>query len=188
MRFSAHKLCLSTIFAAMLAGSVHVPADAQTRNPRAAASAPAKTAFDPNRIVTKVSQADLVAIVREGGHTVVSEKEFGDVSVLARTPNGVLFLLIGRVCDLPDYGPGCLGLEYQVRYDADSRVTLDNINTANQSYSATKVYQGPNEEVKDTVYVTHYVILDGGQRMENLATILINVLDIAPKASQVIWP
>ena len=188
MRFSAHKLCLSTIFAAMLAGSVHVPADAQTRNPRAAASAPAKAAFDPNRIVTKVSQADLVAIVRQGGHTVVSEKEFGDVSVLARTSDGVLFLLIGRVCDLPDYGPGCLGLEYQVRYDADSRVTLDNINTANLTWGLTKVYLAQNEEEKDTVFVTSYTVLDGGQKLENLVMILLNVLDIAPQASKVIWP
>lgn len=186
MRFSIRPAILSTIAAAGLASTLSAPADAQVRAPRQAATASAP--FDANRIVTKVNQADLVAIVRQNGDTVVSEKEHGDVSVWARTEDGLNYILIGRVCDLPDYGPGCLGLEFQVRYDADANVTFDNINIANQQFNAAKIYRGPNDAGGDTVFVTHYTILDGGQKMGNLKEILINILAIAPQVSKIIWP
>lgn len=146
------------------------------------------TAYDADRIVTKVFQEDLAAIVRNNGDAIVSEGKLGDVSVHAVTPEGLNYILIGTVCDLPDYGPGCLGVDFQVRYDADYRVTLENINLANLTFSASKTSRGYNENGGDTVFITHYTILDGGQKMGNLSTILINVLDIAPQVADIIWP
>lgn len=161
-----------------------VPASAQV----GASASPRQPAFDADRIVTKVQQADLVELVRNSGDTIVSQREQGDVSVLAQTPSGLYYVLVGAACDRPDYGEGCLGIDFQVRYTADEQVTMENINLANLTYSAAKVSLGVNEGNESTVFITHYVILDGGQKMGNLATILINVLDFGPKASSVIWP
>ncbi|WP_435417341.1 hypothetical protein WAB17_10725 [Parerythrobacter aurantius] len=144
--------------------------------------------YSENRVMTRAFQQDLSAIVRANGDTLESEGELGDVSVIARTSDGLVYVIIGTVCDLPDYGPGCLGVDFQVRYDGDDRITADNINTANLSYSAAKVSRGLNESGTDTLFVTHYTMLDGGQNMGNLKVILINLLDIAPKVSAIIWP
>jgi hypothetical protein len=171
-----------SVLAALPAVPLAAQVGASTGPARAAA------AYDAERIVTQINQQDLSAIVLNNGDTVVSEGQMGDVSVHAVTPDGLNYILIGTVCDLPDYGPGCLGVDYQVRYDADYRVTLENINLANLTFSAGKVSRGYNEDGGDTVFITHYTILDGGQKMGNLATILINVLDIAPQVADIIWP
>lgn len=146
------------------------------------------SADDSSRLINRINQAELVELVNNSGHTIVSQQEQGDVSILAQDENGLYYILIGTVCDLPDYGPGCLGLEYQVRYDADSRVTWENINAVNDSYRMTKVIYGQNEEGVDTVFITYYAIVDEGQTMANLETVLVNVLEIAPQAAEIIFP
>ena len=170
--------CLSSGVAA--GPSANKPA----RKPQAVPVVP----FDPNRLVTKIDQGDLAALVRENGDSIVSEMEQGEVSINAVTTGGLHYILVGTACNLPDYGTGCLGIEYQVRYDADANVSIDNINVANQNFRAAKTYRGPNDVGVDTVFVSHYAILDGGQKMGNLKAILENVLAIAPQVSNIIWP
>ncbi len=157
------------------------PALAQT------AASPTAGATDPNRLLRQVTQADLVALVRSRGDTIVNERKQGGVSVLAKTQDGLLYVLKGSVCGT-EYATGCLGLSFEVRYDSDSRVTLAKLNDANWQYAATKVVLGENESGKPTVFVIHYTILDNGQRFSNLKIILTNVLDVAPKVSEIIWP
>lgn len=143
---------------------------------------------DSSRVITRINQAELVELVNNSGHTIISQQQQGDVSLVAENENGLFYNLIGQVCDLPDYGPGCLGLEYQVRYDADSRVTWENINAVNDSYRMTKVIYGQNEDGVDTVFITYYAIVDEGQTMANLETVLVNILEIAPQAVNIIFP
>jgi hypothetical protein len=170
------------VAAAVLALPVAVSAQTGAR------AAPSPPVFDGDRVLTRVHQEDLVALVRNNGDTLLGERGQGAVSVWAKTADGLNYVVIGTVCDQPDYGPGCLGVDFQVRYDADSRATTDNINRANITYNFAKVSRGFNEEDADTVFVTHYTILDGGQKMENLATILLNLIDVAPKASEIVFP
>jgi hypothetical protein len=173
MKIRAHWL---TIGIAAMALSMMTPAAAQSVHQS-----------DNRRIVETVVQADLVAIVTRLGHTLVSEKEFGDVSVLAKDSKGLLYILKGAVCE-HEGRVGCLGLDVQVRYDADNRVTLEKVNLANQSYLASKIYTGPNEKGVQTVFVTNYMILDGGQRMTNIDTVVENMVDLGPLVSDIIWP
>lgn len=144
--------------------------------------------FDAERIVNRINQPDLGVLVRNNGDTVVSEGQQGAVSILAQTPEGLYYNIIGTACDLPDYGKGCLGVTFQVRYDADETVTPENINLANLTYLAVKVMRGANQDGEDTLFVIHYAILDGGQKMGNLDTILDNVLSLGPKVAEIVWP
>lgn len=143
--------------------------------------------FNGNTIVTSISQPDLVAIVNERGDRIVSQKEFGDVSVVAADENDKRYLLQGTACERPGV-QGCLGLSMEVRYDAAEVIPLDKINRANLAYAAAKVSLGVNEQDVPTLRITHYVILDGGQKMENLAVILVNLLAMAPGIEEMIWP
>jgi hypothetical protein len=144
--------------------------------------------YDAQRIVTSITQADLVALVRARGDQVVEENAYGDVSVMARDAvDGIIYHLIGKACGQADV-TGCLGLDIQVRYDDDSSVTLAKINEANIAYAVAKASYDLGEDDKLLVYITHYMILDGGQRLENIDTTLLNVLGVAPLMANVIWP
>jgi len=73
----------------------------------------------------------------------------------------------------------------QVRYDSDEDVTTEAINNANISYAAVSTWWDKEEK---TVGVTRYIILDGGQRMENLKVNLQNALSLGPMVADVVWP
>jgi hypothetical protein len=180
MTKTAFSAFACTMMLGALAAALPLPASAQTGS--------SSGAFDADRKVTRIHQKDLVALVTARGGTVISEKMEGSVSLKAKASDGLVYNLIGAVCDLPNYGPGCLGLEMQVRYDADDRVTMENINTANRAWSMTKAFHGPNENGTMTVFITYYAIVDAGQTMGNLDAALRNVLSIAPQAANVIWP
>ncbi|MEZ5954385.1 MAG: YbjN domain-containing protein [Hyphomonas sp.] len=139
---------------------------------------------DNDRVVKSVNLEDLKAIVVAEGHTIDSTGAFGDVSVRATTEDGLIFHLIGTACET-EYSDDCLGLMVQVRYDADSDVTLESVNSANVTYAAVSTWWDKENE---TVGVTRYVILDGGQRMENVKINLENALALGPLVADVIWP
>lgn len=175
---------LSILAVAVTYATVTTPAAAQV----GASPARSSGAYDAERIITKVVQADLAAVVRQRGDSVIGERKQGDYSVQAQTPDGLYYNLIGTACDLPDYGEGCLGIDFQVRYFADNRATMERINEANLTFSAAKVSRGYDEEGTDTVFVTHYTMLDGGQKMGNLEIIIVNLLDIAPQVANIVFP
>jgi hypothetical protein len=97
-------------------------------------------------------------------------------------------VLIGTACNLPDYGEGCLGIDFQIRYDADYQASYEMINKVNLTVPAVKTTRGHNESGADTVFVTHYTMLDGGQKMGNLDIIINNLLVIALQVYAMIWP
>lgn len=139
---------------------------------------------DNERVVRSVNLEDLKALAVAEGHTITAVGEYGDVSLRATTPDGLIFHLIGTACDT-EYAEGCLGFMVQVRYDDDETVTTDKINDANIAYAAVSTWW---DEEGDTVGVTRYVILDGGQRMENLKINLENALALGPLVADLIWP
>jgi len=139
---------------------------------------------DNDRVVRSVTLEDLKAIAVSEGHEVTEVGGQGDVSLRALTPDGLIFHLIGTACDT-EYADGCLGLMVQVRYDSDEDVTTEAINNANITYAAVSTWW--DKEGK-TVGVTRYIILDGGQRMENLKVNLQNALSLGPMVADVVWP
>jgi len=139
---------------------------------------------DNDRVVRSVDLEDLKAIAVAEGHEIVEIGGEGDVSLRAVTPDGLIFHMIGTACDT-EYAKGCLGLMMQVRYDDDETVTTEAVNNANLAYAAVSTWWDGDSK---TVGVTRYVILDGGQRMENLKINLENALALGPLAVEVIWP
>ena len=137
-----------------------------------------------DRIVRSVNLEDLKAIAMAEGHTITETGGEGEVSVRATTDDGLIFHLIGTACG-SEYSDDCLGMMVQVRYDDDDEVTEAAINSANLSYAAVSTWW--DKEGK-TVGVTRYIILDGGQRMENLKINLQNALALGPLVADVIWP
>jgi hypothetical protein len=139
---------------------------------------------DDDRVVRSVSLEDLKALAVSEGHTITETGGEGDVSVRATNSDGLIFHLIGTACQT-EYSEDCLGMMIQVRYDDDEDVTAELINDANLAYAAVSTWWDKDSE---TVGVTRYVILDGGQRMENLKINLQNALALGPLVADLIWP
>jgi hypothetical protein len=146
---------------------------------------------DDNQLVKTVNLQQLQTILIEEGYTINSSGDDGDVSVRATdTANtGLIFNLMGTACDLEGYDPGCLGINMQVRYDADGQETLERINEANLMWAATSAWYsaGGVDGETPTVGITRYVILDGGMTVRNVKDNLLNLLAIAPQAADYIW-
>jgi hypothetical protein len=143
---------------------------------------------DDSRILTGATLADLQTIVVEEGYTILSTGDEGEVSVRAKTAEGLIFNLIGTICD-SEYSDDCLGINMQVRYDADGKETLERINGANLMWGAVSAWYsvGGVDGKTPTVGITRYVILDRGATVGNVKDNLLNLLAIAPQAANYIW-
>ncbi len=146
---------------------------------------------DDATIVKSVTLQDLQRILVEEGFTINSTGNDGAVSVNATDTvgGGLIFNVLGTACDLDGYDPGCLGINMQVRYDADGEETLERINDANLMWAATTAWYsaGGVDGQTPTVGITRYVILDGGMTNKNIKDNLLNLLAIAPQAANYIW-
>jgi len=146
---------------------------------------------DDNRLVTSVNLQDLQSILAEEGYTISSTGQEGAVSIEATDTGGtnLIFQLLGTACDLEGYGPGCLGINMQVRYDADGAETLERINDANLMWAATSTWYsaGGIDGESPTVGITRYVILDRGSTIGNIKDNLANLLAIAPQVADYVW-
>nr|WP_321441823.1 YbjN domain-containing protein [uncultured Hyphomonas sp.] len=162
---------------AALAAAVSFPASAQEF------SADTSLAND-DRVVRSVSLEDLKAIAVSEGHTITEVGGEGDISLRATNSDGLIFHLIGTACDT-EYAEGCLGMMVQVRYDSDEDVTAEKVNDANLAYAAVSTWWDKDGE---TLGITRYIILDGGQRMENVKINLQNALALGPLVADVVWP
>jgi hypothetical protein len=145
---------------------------------------------DDSKLVNSVTLADLQTILDEEGFTLNSTGGDGEVSVNATDTLGsnLIFNLIGTACEVEGYD-GCLGINMQVRYDADGTESLERINDANLMWAATSAWysEGGVDGSTPTVGITRYVILDGGMTIRNIKDNLINLLAIAPQAADYIW-
>ncbi|MFN7164290.1 MAG: YbjN domain-containing protein [Hyphomonas sp.] len=145
---------------------------------------------DDSRVVTSVSLQDLQTFLIEEGHTITSTGDDGAVSVRATDTagTGLIFNLLGTAC-YTEYSDDCLGINMQVRYDADGYETLERINEANLMWAATSAWYSAEgvDGNSPTVGITRYVILDGGMTVRNIKDNLINLLAIAPQVADYVW-
>ncbi|MBA3067076.1 MAG: YbjN domain-containing protein [Hyphomonas sp.] len=145
---------------------------------------------DDSQLVTSVTLADLQRILAEDGYTINSTGDDGAVSVRAtdEAGTGLIFNVIGTACEV-EGTDGCLGINMQVRYDADGQETLELINDANLMWAATSAWYDDFgvDGNTPTVGITRYVILDGGMTVRNIKDNLLNLLAIAPQAADYIW-
>jgi len=145
---------------------------------------------DDTRVVKAVSLQDLQTILAEEGYTINSTGDDGEVSVRATdtADTGLIFNILGMACDT-EYSDNCLGINMQVRYDADGQETLDRINDVNLTWAAISAWYsaGGTDGSTPTVGITRYVILDGGMTIQNIKDNLLNLLAIAPQAADYIW-
>lgn len=145
---------------------------------------------DDSKLVNSVTLADLQTILEEDGYEVTSTGDDGAVSIRATDTqgSGLIFNLLGTACEVEGYD-GCVGINMQVRYDADGTESLERINDANLMWAATSAWysEGGVDGNTPTVGITRYVILDGGMTIRNIKDNLINLLAIAPQAADYIW-
>ena len=146
-------------------------------NPRVASRA-------PTSLVLSVTEADLAEVVRAEGYTVDEMHPFEEPSVRGKTKDGHLFVLVGTACDKAAV-KHCQGIMMQVRYDADDRVTLDGMNSANMKEAALSSWWDKSEK---TVGFTRYVVLDDGVTWMNIRQNLRVLLAIEGKAMAQVWP
>ena len=135
-------------------------------------------------LVKSVTEADLRELVIAEGYTVDEVHPFEAPSVRGKTKDGHLFVLVGTACNQGGV-VGCQGIMMQVRYDADDRVTLDGMNSANLKEAALSSWWDKTEK---TIGFTRYVVLDDGVTWMNIRQNLRVLLAIEPKAMAQVWP
>jgi hypothetical protein len=151
------------------------------------ASEPDLSLADESRLVRSVFVADLEALVASLGHEVRSTGSEGEHSVRAATEDGLIYNVVGTVCDT-DIRPGCLGINMNVRYDGDDMVTYEKLNNANLTWVATSTsLEGEIGTTNSTLIISRYVILDGGMTMRNVSDNLTNLLAIAEMVADYVW-
>jgi len=143
---------------------------------------------DDTRVMGSITMPEIRSLIEAEGFSIVKTGEDGPNSIRAVAEGGLIFNVIGTAYDTT-LTNGCLGLNMQVRYDADGEETLERINNANLMWPATAIWYtevGFNDG-GPTVGVSRYVILDHGVTAANIKENLINLLAIAPQAADYIW-
>lgn len=141
-------------------------------------------AASDTKVFASVTKDDLVEIVKAEGHTVTEMDPYEAPSLVAKTADGLVFVLIGTACT-DEATKQCSGIMMQVHYDSDDTVTLENLNKSNNAQAAVQSYWNTDESL---VGFNRYVILDGGVTWLNIRQNLRVLLEIAPIASENVFP
>jgi hypothetical protein len=173
----------AAVLCGILAAATFAAPPAQAQN----ISANPELARD-DRLVKLVTIEDMKALVVTSDAVITAvNTTAAEPYVIGKHGSGLFFVVVGKACNI-DGRAGCVGLSLEVRYDADARVTNDKLAQANNTFDAVKVTRGPNQNRKDTVFIANYAILDEGQTMGNLKTILVNVISIGPSIREMLFP
>lgn len=119
-----------------------------------------------NRLVRSVTLADLEALAESEGHTVDNATYSGDTPVVIATDaeEGLKFAMFGTACTGTQPNVTCNGINILATWAATPENSDDaKINQLNESKAAVSVFKSG-----DSIGISRYVILDGGQNMENL--------------------
>ncbi|MEQ9315914.1 MAG: YbjN domain-containing protein [Henriciella sp.] len=122
-------------------------------------------------LITSMDEQALADFAEGQGHEILGYGEAGDVSVRAQTEDGTVYYLTGTACN----EGVCAGVNMSARFDAADVVTLEKINEANIRRAAVSVWL-----LDETLGISRYVILDGGQTMENIQVNFDNFIAIVP--------
>lgn len=140
------------------------------------------TLADDSRLVRSISLEELQALVAVVGDDIVSTGENGAVSVSAKTPDGLNYRMIGTVCS-EEGVPSCKGIHMVVTYAASDRISDALVNAESKRTFVTSVWQEEGQ-----LGISRYLILDGGQTMENIKVNYQNFLSAVDIIVQDIWP
>lgn len=131
-----------------------MPASAQTSD----ISADINLASD-NRLVRQVGMEDLKAIVVARGDTILGVNSEDGPLVNAETEDGFKYSVRGSACG----AQGCLGVNFSATYSKPDGLTDAIIAETNQKRAAVSTWRSGN-----SLGFNRYIILDGGQMMENV--------------------
>jgi len=140
------------------------------------------TLADDSRLVRSVTLEELQAFAVVQGDEIVSTGENGAVSLDATTPEGLNYKLIGTVCT-EEAVPSCKGIHMAATYAVSDRITDAIVNTASKRTFVTSVWQEEGQ-----LGISRYLILDGGQTMENIKINHDNFLSAVDIVVDTIWP
>ncbi|MGB3625814.1 MAG: YbjN domain-containing protein [Henriciella sp.] len=124
-----------------------------------------------SELITSVTEDSLAAFAESQGDEVLGFGEAGEVSVRAQTEDGTIYYLTGTACT----DGSCAGINMSARFDANELVTYEKLNDANLRRAAVSVWKLDN-----TLGISRYVILDGGQTMDNIQINFDNFIAIVP--------
>lgn len=120
--------------------------------------------------VTSVDSPRLQTLAEAAGAVVESQmlSDLGPV-VYARTPTGLRFVLMGKVCE-GEGGEVCRGLQIMSVFRSEIDVDLAHVNAVNYAMAGVSVWKVPDEAARDAgaIGVNRYLILDEGQSFDNL--------------------
>ena len=119
-------------------------------------------------LVTSVTLEDLRAIATSEGHEIKSELD-SDIGITVLDDDNLTYVLRGKACQ---DDASCLGLEMMVMFQGD--FSTEFANSINERYSAIKATR-----TDGALLLSRYLILDGGQAVDNLGVNLRNTLAIA---------
>lgn len=145
-----------------------LPASAQTSD----FSADVNLASD-SRLVRRVGMEDLKAIVVVRGDTILSLNTEDGPLVNAETDDGFKYSVRGSACGTQ----GCLGVNFSASYSKPQGLTDAIIAVTNQKRAAVSTWRSGNG-----LGFNRYIILDGGQMMENVKANLDVFVQVAPIA------
>lgn len=140
---------------------------------------------DDARLVRSVTLADLEALIAAEGHEIseayINEGEDGSAPIVVATDaeNGWVFGAFGTACTGSGDATTCNGINFMATWDrTDANSDPATINALNESRAAVSVFMSDN-----SVGTSRYVILDGGQTMENIKVNLQVFLSITNELS-----
>lgn len=136
--------------------------------------------YSAERVIEAVTIDDLKAIIGDIGHEIVDTGTENAPQIVARTPDGLTYVLIGTACD--DAKSRCQGVELQALYRGADKVTDEDIVSANLRFVALKASV---DRERDLYNFARYLILDHGVTMANIRTNVRVFLALVPKSRKI---
>jgi hypothetical protein len=146
----------------------------------ASAAPVAAQTYSAERVIDAVTIDDLKAIIGDIGHEIVSTETDSAPRIIARTPDGLTYVLIGTACD--DATSRCQGIELQAYFRGANKVTDEDIVSANRRFVALKASV---DRERDHYNFARYLILDHGVTMANIRMNVTVFLALVPRSLKI---
>jgi len=130
-------------------------------------------------LVREVGISDLKALAEYGKFEIIRARITNNKpTVLIKTDNDLKFYLYGGACRFSN-GSGCRGLHIGGLFKSSEPLTYSQVNKINKQYSLIKMIRDAQDPSKFVLSI--YVILDAGQKPENLRLTMVNFETIVSK-------
>lgn len=135
-----------------------------------------------DRVVSAVTVADMRAMLNVDGYEILDQGQTDRFWVAARDATQLNFFIGGAACS----DDGCLGLNIFVPFETAGQISMSRVNEANERWAAVKMTVDAEDE-RNVLYVSRYLILDGGATVENVLENLDVTLAIAPEVEAFVF-